>query len=422
MFFTKKNHFSLAGGTLRESPANVRNPGRGWYRIYSYALGREGGPLPPVLYEGETLALVVVDIGAYRGAPITAEGLAQLKQILAAFSDPGVDIILRAAYDTQGRGMEHEPSFFSLVLEHIGQIGSILPEYADHILLFQGLLVGSWGEMHSSKFLSKTYLRQAAERFFEATEGRIRLAFRTPALLRKIAGEGERERLWGSVGFFDDALLADETHMGTFGTLPKTEAGWEQAWNPREESVFMEERALRVPFGGEVVGGAGGLSAGEVIAQLERFSVSYLNCTHDMECLNRWKQISVGAVSLYDYVGIHLGYRFVAESAAVTRRGREYFLQTEIANRGFACCPQEVTLSLRAGEREIASAVLRPTELAGGRQRVYDFPLGEELLAEGTPLSLSLRTGERGRTLVFANEGAGSGLFLGTLVRSVDRQ
>lgn len=420
MFFTRKNNFRLTGNTLAESQTNVQNPDRGWYRIYSYALGGEAGWIPPVLYEGETLALVMINIGAYREKAIAAEGLAELRQILSSFVNLGVDIILRAVYDTQGKGMEREPSLFSQVLEHIGQIGTILPEYADYILLFQGLLVGSWGEMHSSKFLSGKYLREMAEKFFEATEGKIRLAFRTPALLRKAAKEGEK--LCGSIGFFDDALLADGTHMGTFGTLPKAEAGWEQAWCPEEERAFMEEATYRIPFGGEAVAGAGEPSAEAVIAQLERFHVSYLNCTHDRVCLERWKRMSVGAVSLYDYVGAHLGYRYVVERAAIIRKGKEYFLQAEIANRGFACCPAELTLSLYAGEREAAAVVLQPEELSGGQQGVYGFPLNEELLEEGMPLSLGLRTRAGGNVIVFANEGADRRLFLGTPVRGGDDQ
>lgn len=420
MFFTKKSNFRLNGSTLAESQTNVQNPGRGWYRIYSYALGGKAGGIPPVLYEGETLALVMIDIGAYREKAIAAEGLAELRQILSSFVNMGVDIILRAVYDTQGKGMEREPSLFSQVLEHIGQIGTILSEYADHILLFQGLLVGSWGEMHSSKFLSGKYLREMAEKFFEATEGKIRLAFRTPALLRKAAKEGEK--LCGSVGFFDDALLADGTHMGTFGTLSKAEAGWEQAWCPEEERAFMEGAAYRIPFGGEAVAGAEEPSAEAVIAQLERFHVSYLNCTHDMVCLERWKRMSVGAVSLYDYVGAHLGYRYVVERAAIIRKGKEYFLQAVIANRGFACCPAELTLSLYAGEREAEAVALQPEELSGGRQGVYVFPLNEELLAEGTPLSLGLRTRKGGKVIVFANEGAARRLFVGTPVRGGDGQ
>ena len=413
MLFTKKNSFRLTGATLAESQANVPNPGRGWYRIYSYSLGGDTDGIPPVRYEGETLALVMIDIGAYREKAIAAEGLEEFRQILASFVNMGVDIILRAVYDTQGRGMEREPSRFSQVLEHIGQIGTILAEYADHILLFQGLLVGSWGEMHASKFLSGKHLREMAEKFFEATEGKIRLAFRTPVLLRKAAKEGDK--LCGSVGFFDDALLADGTHMGTFGLLPKAEAGWEQAWCLEDESAFMEEAASRIPFGGEVVAGALELSAEAVIAQLLQFHVSYLNCTHDMVCLERWKRMSVGNVSLYDYVGAHLGYRFVAERAEIMRKGKEYFMEAVIANRGFACCPKELTLSLYVGEREAAAAVLRP-QLSGGQQGVYRFLLKEELLAENAPLSLGLRTKDGGRVIVFANEGAGRRLFVGNVL------
>lgn len=422
MFFTRKKEWRLACGTLRERADAVPGPGRGWYRIYSYVLGEDWeAMLPPVRYEGETLALVMIDIGAYREREIDGDGLAAIRRILDAFAGAGMDMLLRVVYDTQGKGMEREPGLFSQVLAHIGQIGELLSEYEAHILLFQGLLVGSWGEMHTSKFLTQKHLRQMEACFREASRGKILLAFRTPALLRKIVKEGEK--MPETIGFFDDAILADETHMGTFGTQPRAEAGWERAWSAGEETAFLAQAARRVPFGGEVLNGMENLSAEEILARLSQLSVSYLNCTHDAACLARWREMSAApGVSLYDYVGAHLGYRFVAEEAELERKGKEYILRLVIANRGFACFPAVLRLVLRAGDQVAAETELAPEALAGGGSRRVDLPLSEELLEAQKPLSLCLTAGKGGRVVPFANEGAGKRLSLGAPVRGIDGQ
>ena len=70
--------------------------------------------------------------------------------------DLGKDIIFRAAYDTEGMGLKNEPQDISLIYVHLRQLGGILRKYEQNILVVQGLLIGSWGEMHSSAFDSGT--------------------------------------------------------------------------------------------------------------------------------------------------------------------------------------------------------------------------------------------------------------------------
>ncbi len=435
ILFSKKSEYCLEGGGLAEPRfteprfaeqiGNVLNPGRGWYRIYTYTLG-EGMScdLPPVLYEGEKLALVLIDIGAYREAPIPEEGLAVIEQVLAAFAHAGVGMLLRIVYDTTGKGMEHEPSFFSQVLGHIAQLGPLLAEYAGQIVVFQGVLVGSWGEMHTSKFVANKYLRQLAEALLQETRGRIKLAFRAPAHLRRIAPEGDA--LCSHVGFFDDALLADETHLGTFSEQSREEVGWANPWRAEEEAGFLEEASSRVPFGGEALKSAVPLSPAETIEQLRRFHVSYLNCVHDAACLEQWRNTPVqgepwgaGYESLYDYVGAHLGYRFVLEKAEMKRKGKEHSLTVLIANKGFACCPGELELAVHIGQEPPAAAVTRiavmPGDLQGNSRREYSIPLEKEQLAAGNSVFLSLRQKDTGLPLRFANEGAKERLFLGRI-------
>lgn len=62
-------------------------------------------------------------------------------------------MILRVCYDTEGKGMEREPQRIFVVQRHMQALGSLAERYADAILTVQGVFVGSWGEMHTSRFL-----------------------------------------------------------------------------------------------------------------------------------------------------------------------------------------------------------------------------------------------------------------------------
>lgn len=413
IFFTdRKKAFQSA--PLNEAAGDVPNPGRGWYRIYTYTMG-EGisCELPPTLYEGETLALVLMDIGAYRERPLDEECLALMDRILDCFTAGGRDIILRIVYDTQGKGMEHEPSLFSQVQQHIGQLAPLLARHSSHILVFQGLLVGSWGEMHTSKFVSEKYLRQLSQSFISGTEGKVRFAVRKPVQCRIVQPESTLGKTM--TGCFDDAVFASETHMGTFGTQSREAAGWNQPWCPADEIVFLEKLAERVPFGGEALSGENGMTSADTLKRLRALHVSYLNCMHEEARLREWRETEYAAgISLYDYIGAHLGYRFVVESASCEKKGKESILKLKIVNRGFACCAEEVSflLHLQAEKDRVIPVECPLGRLAAENSLTLRIPLGE-VPGRGTLLYGELRRKRDQRIVVFANEGAGERLQLG---------
>jgi len=425
IFFSKKGEISFRRSAFHEASGDVPNPGRGWYRIYTYAAGEgESCDLPPVLCGEETLALVLVDISAYKEQDITEEGLAVIGRILECFAGSGREMILRIVYDTVGRGMEREPYFFSQVLRHLEQIAPLLVKYSRYILVFQGLLVGSWGEMHTSKFVSEKYLQQLAESFLSLTEGRVRLAVRKPVQYR-LTQSPERERT-SCMGCFDDAIFASETHMGTFGVQERREAGWRKPWRPEDEILFMEQLAESVPFGGEVLSGEKGMTAADTVQRLGRLHVSYLNCVHEEARLREWQETEYAqGVSLYDYIGAHLGYRFVVEKAVFERKKKAALLTVKIANRGFACCAEEIRflLCLRRGEEErIIPADSELGTLAGNRSITLQIPLEEEMQQEGTCFYGRLQRVRDQKVITFANEGAGESLLLGSFGHKGSRQ
>lgn len=416
IFFSNKRTAAFRGAAFREAAGDVPNPGRGWYRIYTFILGGEGDcELPPALYEGETLALVLIDIGAYRERPLAEESLDTIHRILECFAAGSRDIILRIVYDTQGKGMEHEPSLFSQVEQHMEQLTPLILRHSDHILVFQGLLVGSWGEMHTSKFVSEKYLWKLSQRFLSGTKGKVRLAVRKPAQCRIVQPENAvGETL---TGCFDDAIFATETHMGTFGVQDRQTAGWKQSWRPPEEIAFLEKLSEKVPFGGEVLSGEAGMTPAETIKRLRALHVSYLNCVHEEARLREWRETEyVPGVSLYDQIGARLGYRFVAEAISFEKKGKDTGIRLRIANHGFACCAEEVRLLLygQSQEAPVASVDCGLGKLAAGESMTLRIPLEEMQPECGASLYGELRRTRDQRIIRFANEPVGDRLLLGT--------
>ena len=141
MWTGRGNRIKFHKTVAEETNVFLHNPGCGWYHVYSFAVRSsseqfpEEGESPPFLYEEESLALVLIDIGAFQCSELSEGALSYIGCILKYFSCQKKQLILRFAYDTEGRGMEREPSTVSLIKRHMEQLGSVICRYADHILV-----------------------------------------------------------------------------------------------------------------------------------------------------------------------------------------------------------------------------------------------------------------------------------------------
>lgn len=369
-----KTHNSLefVSRSFSECFKDVRNPGRGWYHIYTFVLAEwEKESLAwLVKVPEESLVLLLIDIGDYRNGPIAKEAIAYLEKILTFFEAEGKDIILRITYDTQGRGMEKEPSLSGQIAAHMKQLGPVAAAHSRGILLFQGLFVGNWGEMHGSKFLGKEVLKKLAECWESATEGRLRVAFRKPVYCRMV-GKG--------IGFFDDAIFASETHLGTFAMKEAKE--YDEAWPREKELQYLAPVLEKIPCGGEAVLGDTLPTPQEAAAELAAFHVTYLNSVHEERLLSNWKNMPAPGPeeknwsSLYDYVGAHLGYRFLVTKVRFMKKGHQG-LEIQLENTGFASLTEPAKLCIKffyqTGEREELPVAYDLSLLkSGGRDRVF---------------------------------------------------
>ena len=160
----------------RESAAPLRNPGCGWYHIYTFPAQPPAGDSPVSIEEEawmddarreEQLALALIDIGAFRTRAITEEALLRVTRILDYFRRNRKQVILRFVYDTEGKCMMKEPLTLSMVKRHMEQLGGIVRTYREDILVVQGVFVGNWGEMHGSKFLDDRSLCELIDTLYQ---------------------------------------------------------------------------------------------------------------------------------------------------------------------------------------------------------------------------------------------------------------
>lgn len=405
--FAAKKRFH--GAFLAEQSEKYVSPGRGWYHIYTFQPDKQDEEqlkwLP--MEEDETLVLLRLDIGAFRNRSIDAQTLAFVERILKCFAENRKDIILRILYDTDGRGMAHEPASIDMVCEHMRSLGKAVTKQASAILLVQGLFVGSWGEMHDSKFLDPEAIRKLWETWQEATEGAIPLAVRKPVYARMIGEEA-------GIGLYDDAMLTDETHMGTFGIRTRREASNLESWRAEDEYVFIDKQMNRVPIGGEVIGGET-MDSEAIIKELRRLRVTYLNSIYHPDVLTRWKELPApDGENLYQYVGDHMGYRLVVREAKM-RRGQ---LVIAMENEGFAPLYEAAQLWLVAVDSQQHRCSIKLAfdlrTLLPGVKKTFIVDNMEELHTECEYLLYLQAVRKRdGGMIRFANEGAGRMLRIG---------
>ena len=374
MILRKNRKRKFQKNRLHESLEQIKNPGRGWYRIYTYDLAQE---LPEfyIACEEETIALLLIDIGAFKNEHIPESALVYLEKILRFFKKNEKKVILRPVYDTTGHGMEREPGTLQIVKEHMQQLGKVIERYAENILVVQGIMVGDWGEMHGSKFLSDKHLKELTKEYITAMNQSCYLAVRTPRQWRT-AAESMDTHMRNCLVLFNDGIFGSETDLGTYESSDK-----------RKQDLKWQYDSLGYgPVGGEAVADVriSGISPGQdtaldtmtntgnisfteseepvkqsvrnsVMDDLRKMHVTYLNSMHDQKLLDQWKAQTMkwngSMISVYDYIGLHLGYRFIVRDASWTAAEKtvpsgglrkhfmgekEKFLEVTVENSGFA--------------------------------------------------------------------------------------
>lgn len=357
---SKEKKWRFQKAEFEENTIELQNPARGWYKIFPFMVEEE--PDFDILSwcdeDKNTLALVIINIGEYRDENLPNSALVNIRRILDFFVKKKYDMILRITYDHLGHALEREPFFFSQVKTHLEQLVPIIHEYKDYIFVYQGMLIGNWGEMHTSKFLSPQKLKEMWQIMQSNIGEDVYFAVRKPSFWRLLHPQScdSPQLICDKMGLFDDAIFGSNTHLGTFGSTSREHSGWEALWNRESELNFENELCLKVPNGGEALSGELFLKEGsilQILDTLKRMHITYLNEAYDKVILDSWKQwnCAQGNIwqnqTLYEYIGAHLGYRFVVRDASVKSSEdmpNKLFLQIHIENSGFANLYHEADL------------------------------------------------------------------------------
>lgn len=424
-----------------EGTERRKNPARGWYSIYTFSVLDEIDPeeLRWSLRKDENIALVRINLAAYRTKSLDLFALENLKKILEFFAEYKKDVVLRPVYDLEGKGKEAEPDQFELVLQHAGQISQLLQKTKHSVMLWQGLLIGSWGEMHDSSYLLKEHLQALWKCLRKNLGDRIPVAVRTPVQWRMLVSEEDyksQEKNRVRLTLFDDAIMGSATHLGTFGTQIREAAGWENAWIREDELEFEEKITRNLPFGGEVLSPQNTeqkevevkryLDGERALCLLRQMHLTYLNQVYDRRILDQWEQIPSGQKgvwtekSLCEYIGAHLGYRFLIRDVQIIRNGYRKRMKCKfsISNQGFARCMDSLDTELKISSGDREKEVIIPIEYDLSQLDAEQVIELEVLLPETEgDCYLSLYRHKDGQPVFLANKGAEPDVFLGTLHR-----
>ena len=417
-----------------ESACELSNPYIGWYSIHAYALSDTASiDFSEITKQtpGPGLVLLEFNLCNYADSSISEIGLCQLDELLAAWKSLDRQLIVRFLYDWDGNGLDTEPDTLALVLEHITQTAEIVNRYSDYIYIMQGIYVGSWGEMHTSKYMSDEDMLTLIRHLDNVIDSRIFLSVRTPKQWRTIIASSLNilsttlldNPLAARLGLYNDGMLGSGTDLGTYADTNVTDsASYFQAHSRQEEIAFQNILCCRVPNGGEVVYDNPYNDFDSAVSDLEAIHVSYLNQFYDASVLDKWSaavyrgDAPFDGMNGLDYISRHLGYRYFLCSSSCS--GQDLFHDSEepilsicVKNVGFSDCYRsfDVTLTLQHTENEYSYQVPVPTDTCSwesGTETLLKIPLDPNAYAPGNyTVYLKVTDPVSECEIVFANEG-----------------
>lgn len=344
----------------------LQNPYCGFYSIYRFfAHGKgediDGIPIDEVTVEkGQQLCLVEINLLYFNEGPLNKQALHIIRLIFQHFTRLKKQMIVRFLYDWEGRGILSEPKEMEIILEHMSQLSPLLKDFTDQIYILQGLFIGSWGEMHNSRYLGERHMSRLAKQMYDCSGPRTQIALRCPnfwRLLFKTYHPLERRVAFTDIqkarfSLFNDGIMASETDFGTYGDRGSRDAvAYGDKWDRRDELEFQNQLCKYVSNGGEVIQECVWNDAGPALDSLKQMRISYLHSKYDEKVLNKWRLSNSGISSTpwknktaFEYIEAHLGYRFTLQNIQIfpvqDKSGRVRVV-VNITNQGFAPCYNE---------------------------------------------------------------------------------
>jgi hypothetical protein len=266
-------------------------------------------------------------------------------------------MIVRFVYDLEGKGVLNEPKDIAVILGHMNQLSPLLISYTASIYILQGLFIGSWGEMHSSRYLSERNMTRLAKQLYECSGEKTYIALRCPSFWRMIfqtyqpldsdtAFTGIQKARFS---LYNDGIMASDADFGTYGSISALESKtYGDKWVRDDELEFQYKLNRYVPNGGEVINECPYNDVLPALETLKKMRVSYLHSEYDEKVLDKWKRSlyeSDGVLwkkkSAYEFIEAHIGYRFSIEEVNVSLsadKSSSLKVTIKIRNLGFAPC------------------------------------------------------------------------------------
>ena len=443
-----KTHYvtaSLVKEPQTEITGSLNRSDCGWYQLYSYYLRPESYLTPAELYFEETdetgypyrLSLLEFNLAEYATGKLDKFAIKNIRQVLYHFYETDTKVIVRFLYDWDGLGIEKEPKDISIIQQHMKQTGAILNDFTDSIYTTQGIFIGSWAEMHDSKYLSAKDITTLLLTYADATSSDIYLAVRTPNHYRTIFEELKKnpqryknfditaDELKKRLGLYNDGMLGSVSDLGTYQGWNTPYASLSEEELRTMELDFQKELCLTVPNGGEAVNDNSYNDWKSAITDLRKMHISYLNQMHDEAVITKWKESTYkdsdsvyDGYSVYSYITDHLGARFVLRDCTLSYKP----FQKEPAkgsitleNTGFSNLyhPKRFTLSLineSTGNRILlldsknSTDLLNPCNWNSGEKVTLPFSFSPLNLEDGTYiLTAVLKDTQNKEIFSFAN-------------------
>ena len=431
-----------------ESTAVLKNPYQGFYRIFGYTLSDDGQHVQTTAVDSIreydfALVLLEINLRNYRTGPISNSALAQLDDILKAWSQSDAQILLRFLYDWDGIAKVKEPESLSTILTHMDQAAEIVNRYASSIYLMQGCFIGNWGEMHGSYFADAQSIQTLITHLHQVIAPSIYLSVRTPAQWRTITGLydvpakfpafQDEPSITGRLGLFNDGMLGSLSDLGTYGDTLRKDASAPSYKGVREEELsFQNALCQYVPNGGEVVYDTAYNALPTAVQYLKTIHVSYLNADYDQTVLQKWSRTIWNGEDAFSgcdgltYVNAHLGYRYTVRGCTLQKHGllqSQVTVQLTLENTGFGNTlkPFEgafLLQNVQTEETRRLPLVFDFRSLTGGQTKTLTASLLARELPEGTwHLFFSVTDPATGGQIALANTAyvAGNGVLLGQL-------
>lgn len=342
------------------------NPERGFH-IFKEFHSPEPEQLTPggvkdIYNMGYSLVLNNYYLKDYRKCAIPESYLEVVRNNMQALREGGCKCILRFAY-TNSENQTPREAPVDTVLKHIAQIKPILQEYADVIFAMEAGFVGTWGEWYYTtyfKYRPSTAAdfvdrRRVLDALLDALPPERMICVRTPDFKMRCFGWGLKDTITRAEAYsgtpkarlacHDDAFMADESDMGTFGG--------------NADRTYWGAETRYTIYGGESCRATNYASCDRTLAQMRDMHISYLNISYHKGCIAGWQK----GGCLEDMRRL-IGYRLICTDVATTRdpeAGADMKVVLTIENEGFASPknPRDIELLLvnAADEKDVVSVV-----------------------------------------------------------------